>query len=105
MSCIGIAVCETPLSMGSQETLPLTFDAAASLLVGESIQSATASLMQLDNGTSYPSGLQGAVLIDGAALTQTVTALLPRKRYRLTIQYHVASNKIWAPYLDIECPD
>jgi hypothetical protein len=32
-----------------------------------------------------------------------VTGLLPRKRYRLVVQFEVAPNKVWAPSLLIEC--
>lgn len=105
MSCTEIAVNPDAFQMGSQETLPLTFDATSILLPGETIGSATASLVQLDTGADYIAGRVGTVAVAGTDLTQTVTALLPRKRYRLVIQFQVAVNKIWAPYLMIECPE
>jgi len=92
--------------MGSQETLPLTFDATQLLDVGESIAWAQASLTQIDNGADYSAiGLLGTVAVAGTDVTATVTSLLPRKRYRLVIQFEVAANKVWAPYLLIECPE
>jgi hypothetical protein len=90
--------------MGSGETLPLTFDASGIVLEGEAISNATAQLVQIDTGLDYAAGRLGDVAIAGTDLTQTVTGLLPRKRYRLVIQFEVAVNKVWAPYLMIECP-
>ena len=105
MSCCEIAVSEATFPMASQETLPLTFDATAALLAGESVSNAQASLIQLDTGQNYAAGLIGPVAVNGALLTQTVTGLVPRKRYRLVIQFNAAIGKIWAPYLLIECPE
>jgi len=67
--------------------------------------SATAQLVQVDTGLDYTAGLLGPVAVAGPELTQTVTGLLPRKRYRLVIQFEVAANKVWAPHLMIECPE
>jgi hypothetical protein len=91
--------------MGSAETLPLTFDTTSILLPGESIAWALATLTQLDNGLEYDAGLLGPVAIAGPDVTATVTGLLPRKRYRLVVQFEVAPNKVWAPSLMIECPE
>jgi hypothetical protein len=67
---------------------------------------ALATLTQIDNGQDYSAaGLLGPVAVGTTDLTQTVTSLLPRKRYRLVIQFEVAPNKVWAPYLLIECPE
>jgi hypothetical protein len=104
MPCTEIAVNPDAFLMASQETLPLTFDATSILLPGESIGSATAQLVQVDTGADYAAGRVGAVAVAGADLTQTVTGLVPRKRYRLVIQFNVAIGKTWAPYLMIECP-
>jgi hypothetical protein len=91
--------------MASQETLPITFDASSLLLVGESISVASAQLIQVDTGVDYVSGRLGPVAVAGSQVTQTVTGLVPRKQYRLVIQFTVAVNKTWAPYLLIECPE
>lgn len=105
MSCIQLGVTPNPFEMGSLETLPLTFDAAPVLESGESVTWALATLTQIDNGVDYSTtGLAGPVAIAGSELTATVTSLLPRKRYRLVIQFEVAPNKVWAPQLLIECP-
>jgi hypothetical protein len=62
--------------------------------------------VRIDNGEDVSAeGLLGTVSVAGAELTATVTSLLPRKRYRLVIQFEVAANKVWAPYLLIECPE
>lgn len=105
MACSEIAVNPEIFQMASQETLPITFDATSILLPGESISSATAQLVQLDTGVEYAAGRLGTVAVAGTELTQTVTALAPRKRYRLVMQFAVAANKVWAPYLTIECPE
>jgi len=105
MSCFSLAVSPDSFEMASQETLPITFDAASLLLGGETISLASAELIQLDTGLDYAAGKLGPVAVAGSALTQTVTALVPRKRYRLIIQFTVAANKTWAPYLLIECPE
>ena len=106
MSCAQLAVTPNPFEMGSLETLPLTFDAASLLLPGEAVAWAMATLTQLDNGQDYSTiGLTGPVAVAGSELTATVTSLVPRKRYRLTIQFEVAPNKVWAPVLTIECPE
>jgi len=106
MSCSELPVTPNDFAMGSLETLPLTFDATPVLLPGESVVWATATLTQVDNGLDYSAeGLVGEVAIAGSDLTATVTALLPRKRYRLVIQFEVAANKVWAPSLLIECPE
>jgi len=106
MSCSELAVSPNTFQMGSQETLPLTFDATPILLEGESIAWATAQLTEIGNGTDYGSaGLLGPVAVAGTDLTATVTSLAPRKRYRLVIQFEVAANKVWAPYLLIDCPE
>lgn len=106
MSCIQLAVSPNPFEMGSLETLPLTFDATPVLLVGESVTWAQATLTQVDNGVDYSTiGLAGPVAVAGPELTATVTSLLPRKRYRLVVQFEVAPNKVWAPSLLIECPE
>lgn len=106
MACSQVMVSPKIFLMGSQETLPLTFDATQLLDVGESIAWAQASLTQIDNGADYSAiGLLGTVAVAGTDVTATVTSLLPRKRYRLVIQFEVAANKVWAPYLLIECPE
>jgi hypothetical protein len=105
MTCQQLAVSPNIFEMGSLETLPLTFDTTPILLPGETVAWAQAQLIQVDNGQDYSTaGLIGPVAIAGNELTATVTSLLPRKRYRLTIQFEVAANKDWAPYLLIECP-
>lgn len=105
MSCADLTVAPNPFEMGSLETLPLTFDATPVLLEGETIAWAQATLTQLDNGVDYSAtGLLGPVAIAGNDLTATVSSLLPRKRYRLVVQFEVAANKVWAPHLVIECP-
>ncbi len=91
--------------MASQETLPITFDATSLLLTGESISVASAQLVQVDTDVDYATGRLGPVAVAGPLVTQTVTGLVPRKRYRLVIQFTVAVNKTWAPYLLIECPE
>ena len=105
MTCCSLAVSPDSFEMASQETLPITFDATSLLLVGETISVASAELIQLDTGIDYMNGKLGPVAVAGAQVTQTVTGLLPRKRYRLVIQFTVAANKTWAPYLLIECPE
>ena len=106
MTCNDVSVTPNDFEMASKETLPLTFDATPIMLPGESVIVATASLTQLDNGVDYSTtGLLGPVTIAGNDLTATVTALLPRKRYRLVIQFEVAANKVWAPSLTIDCPE
>lgn len=105
MSCSEVAVSPNIFEMGSLETLPLVFDATPILLPGEAIDSAIAFLVQIDNGLAYDAGLVGPVAVAGSELTATVTGLLPRKRYRLVVQFEVAPNKVWAPYLMIECSE
>ena len=105
MTCCSLAVAPGSFEMASQETLPITFDASSLLLVGESISVANAELIQLDTGVDYIAGRLGPVAVAGTQLTQTVTGLVPRKHYRLVIQFTVAINKTWAPYLLIECPE
>jgi len=105
MTCCSLAVSPDSFEMASQETLPITFDATSLLLVGETISVANAELIQLDTGVDYANGKLGPVAIAGTQVTQTVTGLVPRKRYRLVIQFTVAANKTWAPYLLIECPE
>lgn len=105
MTCCSIAVSDLPFAMASQETLPLSFDLSEVLQVSESISNATAQLIQLDTGQDYAAGRQGTVAVQGAVLTQVVTGLSPRKRYRLVIQFQAAIGKIWAPYLLIDCPE
>jgi hypothetical protein len=106
MSCLELPVSPNEFEMGSQETLPLTFDATPILLSGEVVGWALAKLTQIDNGQDYSSvGLIGPVAIAGNTLTATVTSLVPRKSYRLVIQFQVAANKVWAPYLTIDCPE
>jgi hypothetical protein len=93
------------LTMGSLETLPLTFDVTAVLLAGEVISNPQAYLVQQNTGLDYSAGRSGSVAISGTTLTQVVTALQPRTVYHLTIQFQVAPGKIWAPYLEIDCPE
>jgi hypothetical protein len=104
MSCTQLAVTPEIFEMGSLETLPLTFSAADLILPGETISEASAQLVQVDTGVDYIAGRLGEVAVAGTDLTQTVTGLVPRKRYRLSIQFTVAVDKVWAPYLTIECP-
>lgn len=103
--CSEIQVSPDWFPMGSQETLPLTFDASSIVLEGESIQSATAELVQVDTDVDYAAGRMGGVSVLGTDLTQVVTALQPRKRYRLVIRFTINSQKVWAPYLLIDCPE
>jgi len=106
MSCADLMVSPNPFEMGSQETLPLTFDATPILLPGESVVWAQATLTQIDNGQDYSAtGLLGPVAVAGNDLTATITSLVPRKRYRLVVQFEVAANKVWAPSLTIDCPE
>jgi hypothetical protein len=105
MSCNDVSVSPNAFEMGSLETLPLTFDATLVLLPGEAIAWAQATLTQLDTGLEYDAGLVGPVAIAGTDLTATITGLLPRKRYRLVLQFEVAANKVWAPSLTIDCPE
>lgn len=104
MACTGLSVSPNVFEMGSFETLPLTFDATPVLLDGESISWAQATLVRTDNDQDVSAAaLLGPVAVAGPELTATVTSLVPRKRYRLVIQFEAAPNKIWAPYLYIEC--
>jgi len=106
MARTGLSVSPTAFEMGSQETLPLTFDATPVLLEGESIGWAQATLVRIDSDEDVSAAaLLGPVAVTGSELTATITALVPRKRYRLVIQFEAAPNKIWAPYLFIECPE
>jgi len=89
--------------MDSWETLPLTFDASALLGTGGQILSATAQLIQLNIGQDYTAGRYGPVQIDGTSMTQIVTQLVPRQRYRLVIQFTSDGLTVWAPYLIVEC--
>ena len=106
MTSTQIQVSPNVFEMASQETLPLAFDVSPILLEGETVAWAQATLVQIDNGQDVSSaGLIGPVAVAGTELVQTVTSLLPRKRYRLVIQFEVAANKVWAPYLLIDCPE
>ena len=103
--CRDISVCPESLEMSSYETLPLAFDVADLLLVGETPTAATAQLIQIDTGMDYASGHPGSPIIQGTQLVQTVTGLQIGKRYRLVMQFQAAPGKIWAPSLLIECPE
>ena len=104
MSCTQLLVSPNVFEMASQETLPISFDATPILVEGETIAWAQAQLVQIDNGEDVSTtGLIGPVAVAGSELVATVTSLLPRKRYRLVIQFEVAPNKVWAPSLLIEC--
>ena len=106
MSCQQLSVSPNVFELASQETLPLSFDATPILLEGQTVAWAQATLTQIDNGQDVSAGgLIGPVAVAGPQLTATVTSLTPRKRYRLVIQFEVAANKVWAPYLLIECPE
>jgi hypothetical protein len=100
-----IAVCPDTFQMASQETLPLAFDIADLLLVGETPSAPSAQLIQIDTGLDYVDGHPGAVSINGTQLTQVVSQLTPEKRYRLVIRFSVGPSKVWAPYLLVECPE
>ena len=89
--------------MTSLETLPLTFDASALVDADQNINSAVAQLIQLNVGVDYAAGRYGPVQINGTDLTQIVTALVPRQRYRLVIQFTSDGLTVWAPYLIVEC--
>ena len=99
-----IAVSPDTFLMSSQETLPLAFDVADLLEVGESPSDAVATLTQIDTGVDHTSGRPGSVQISGTQLVQVVTQLTPTKRYRLSIRFTAAPSKVWAPYLLVECP-
>jgi len=100
-----IAVCPDTFEMSSHETLPLAFDVANLLLAGETPSGPSATLTQIDTGQDYVSGHPGVPIIQGTQLIQTVTALQPGKRYRLIIQFTAAAGKVWAPSLNIDCPE
>lgn len=91
--------------MSSRETLPIAFDVADLLDVGETPSGPAATLEQVDTGLDYAPGHPGAAIVQGTQLIQTVTGLQPRKRYRLVIQFTAALGKVWAPSLLIECPE
>ncbi len=99
----GPAVFPEYFRMSSWETLPLTFDATNLLGDGQSIYGATAMLIQLSSGTDFAAGRYGPVQVDGALLTQIVTALAPHQRYRLVMQFSTDANTVWAPYLIVDC--
>lgn len=100
-----VAVSPNVFVMGSQETLPIAFDVSALLLTGETPSSPSAQLIQIDTGTNYTAGMSGGPAFAANIVTQTVTGLTPRKRYRLVISFQAATGKTWSPYLNIECPE
>jgi hypothetical protein len=91
-------------TMTSNETHPLIFEAAALLEDGESISAVTRELWDLTADAAYASGLSGAAVVDGSSITQTVTDLEPRHRYRLGIRFQAAVGKVWEMVLLIEVP-
>jgi len=100
-----IAMCPDTFEMSSFETLPLAFDIAGLLLVGETPSAPTSVLLQLDTGVDYAAGHPIQPSINGTQLIQTLTALQAGKRYRLVITFTAAAGKIWAPSLLIDCPE
>jgi hypothetical protein len=91
--------------MTSRETLPLRFDVGGCVGPGETVSAPTATLRRLDTGASYPGGLAGSATPSGQYITQTVTGLIPNVTFRLSVQFQVATNKIFDVLLDIPCPD
>lgn len=93
--------------MGSTETLSLAFDVSGDLADAETVQSATATLINRQSGLSYLDGLVGSptISIDGTIITQIVSDLQPEKHYRLVISFIVSAGvKEPAAVLNIDCP-
>lgn len=90
--------------MASFETLPLTFNTAARLLVGEAPTDATATLVDKRSNASYSNGLSGSASINGNIITQTVTNLQAGHRYWLFVSFTAAVGKRWTGVLEIVCP-
>lgn len=90
--------------MASTETLPLAFDLSPVLALGETVSSPSCVLTDLTTGRPHAAGLSGSPSLATSTVTQTVTALQPGHRYRLTLSFTVAAGKVRTVELIIECP-
>lgn len=98
-----IGVIPATFQMASTETLPLAFDTTPLLASMETPSSPTSILTDLTTGSAYSAGLSNSPTVSSNVITQRVTALQPRHRYRLAVSFQAASGKVWTMELLIEC--
>jgi hypothetical protein len=79
-------------------------DLAPELDVGNVPNSATATLIDLLDGTSFAAGLAGSVVVSGTTVSQAVHSLVPGHNYRLVITTNVGSSVLTAAVLKLSCP-
>lgn len=99
-----ISVSPASFQMASSETLPLAFDTTPLLVDEEAPTSPSCVLTDLSDGRAYSAGLTGSPTIAGNTITQTVTALKARHRYRLAVSFTAAAGKVWTMELEITVP-
>lgn len=87
----------------SRETVPIAFDAAPLLLVGESVSLPTSVLTDLTTGLAAPLSLSGAPVAVASVVTQTVTGLTAGHDYRLSVGFTAAAGKVRDMLLFLRC--
>ena len=88
----------------SHETLSWRFNFTNLLSGAETVASATATLIDLTTGLSYTAGLTGSPTVATPYVTLVVTALLAKRRYRLSAIGTVTASKIWEMAILVEVP-
>jgi hypothetical protein len=86
------------------ETRPWAIELAAEMDVGDSISSVTATLVDLIDGSSFPTGLSGSASAAGTVVTQSVTGLVANHNYRLVLTAAMGGAKTTATVLYLKCP-
>src|SRR6266487_6261506 len=77
----------------STETLPLEFETAGYLAVGETPSSVSIVLVDADSDVPYPAGLSGPPVVSGTKIRQTVTGLQKGRRYWLRGTFTASAGK------------
>ncbi len=101
----GLSFSPNTFEIGSRETIPLAFNMAALLAVGESVASPVSALWDLTLGSSYGSGLSGSPTAAGDVITQTVTALVSGHTYRLMVGMTPVAGKTLYGDVILSCPE
>lgn len=101
-----LEVAQSPQDQGSREVVPREFDFSQFLATGETVQSATSRLVDMNNGSDYSStGLVGGpVLLSASVVSQVVANLVPGRSYRLECDGHIQVDKVITQAWVLACP-
>ena len=100
-----LAVLESPREQASTETIAWVFDWTERLINSQTVSSATATIVELGTGADVSAtAISGAIGVASPNVTVTVTNLVARKRYRVSVLAVLSGGSHQVADLVLEAP-